>query len=141
MALFLCVKFIHMCTLYHTEYNYIYSFIFPEYSIVFFFPLFIYIVYDRRVFSFSFSFSVAFFFSQTSDVEFLFGLDMLKRHLCVIDLRSGALALGSAGATVPFLSEKDLPSSARETQVIFNFYQQMKSWRALPYLHELKRLH
>lgn len=54
---------------------------------------------------------------QTSDVEFLFGLDMLKRHLCVIDLKKGELALGSAGTTVPFLSEKDLPLSARETRV------------------------
>lgn len=54
---------------------------------------------------------------QKSDVDFLFGLDMLKRHQCVIDLKSGALALGSAGTIVPFLSEKDLPSSARETQV------------------------
>lgn len=41
---------------------------------------------------------------------------MLKRHLCVIDLKSSTLGLGSAGASVPFLSEKDLPSSARETQ-------------------------
>ncbi|CAM9785243.1 unnamed protein product [Ectocarpus sp. 13 AM-2016] len=41
---------------------------------------------------------------------------MLKRHLCVIDLKSSMLGLGSAGASVPFLSEKDLPSSARETQ-------------------------
>lgn len=56
--------------------------------------------------------------AQTSDVDFLFGLDMLKRHLCVIDLKTGSLALGSAGAVVPFLSEKDLPSSARETKVI-----------------------
>ncbi|CAN0575555.1 unnamed protein product, partial [Ectocarpus sp. 12 AP-2014] len=53
---------------------------------------------------------------KTSDVDFLFGLDMLKRHLCVIDLKSSTLGLGSAGASVPFLSEKDLPSSARETQ-------------------------
>lgn len=54
---------------------------------------------------------------QRSDVDFLFGLDMLKRHLCVIDLKKGELALGSTGATVPFLSEKDLPPSARETRV------------------------
>ncbi|CAN0133515.1 unnamed protein product, partial [Hapterophycus canaliculatus] len=62
-------------------------------------------------------FPCSFTILETSDVEFLFGLDMLKRHLCVIDLRKGVLALGSAGAAVPFLSEKDLPSSARETQV------------------------
>ncbi|CAN0532325.1 unnamed protein product, partial [Ectocarpus sp. 8 AP-2014] len=54
-----------------------------------------------------------YFYTKTSDVDFLFGLDMLKRHLCVIDLRSSMLGLGSAGASVPFLSEKDLPSSAR----------------------------
>lgn len=41
---------------------------------------------------------------------------MLKRHLCIIDLNSGVLKLGSAGASVPFLAEKDLPTSARETQ-------------------------
>ena len=63
--------------------------------------------------------------SQTSDVDFLFGLDMLKRHLCVIDLKSGVLALGSAGAAVPFLSEKDLPPSARETKASL---QNLKSY-------------
>eukprot|EP00752_Nemacystus_decipiens_P007191 g6440.t1 len=61
-------------------------------------------------------FPCSFTILETSDVEFLFGLDMLKRHLCVIDLREGVLALGSAGTKVPFLSEKDLPSSARETR-------------------------
>lgn len=50
-------------------------------------------------------------------MDFLFGLDMLKRHLCVIDLKSNHVALGSAGTTVPFLSEKDLPASMRETKV------------------------
>ncbi|CAN0480751.1 unnamed protein product, partial [Discosporangium mesarthrocarpum] len=53
---------------------------------------------------------------QTSDVDFLFGLDMLKRHQCVIDLRSGSLSLGSTGETVPFLAEKDLPMSVRESR-------------------------
>eukprot|EP00904_Undaria_pinnatifida_P000266 jgi/Undpi1/1023/HiC_scaffold_10.g04487.m1 len=61
-------------------------------------------------------FPCSFTILETSDVDFLFGLDMLKRHLCVIDLKSGVLALGSAGAAVPFLSEKDLPPSARETK-------------------------
>lgn len=58
-------------------------------------------------------------------MDFLFGLDMLKRHLCVIDLKSGVLALGSAGAAVPFLSEKDLPPSARETKASL---QNLKSY-------------
>lgn len=53
---------------------------------------------------------------------------MLKRHLCVIDLREGVLALGSAGAKVPFLSEKDLPSSARETKVRFQAWSEYTTY-------------
>lgn len=37
---------------------------------------------------------------EKNDVDFLFGLDMLKRHQCVIDLRRGVLQLGSAGVEV-----------------------------------------
>lgn len=62
-------------------------------------------------------FPCSFTILETSDVDFLFGLDMLKRHLCVIDLKSNHVALGSAGTTVPFLSEKDLPASMRETKM------------------------
>jgi DNA damage-inducible protein 1 len=35
----------------------------------------------------------------------LFGLDMLKRHQCVLDLKQGVLRMGSGNVTVPFLSE------------------------------------
>jgi hypothetical protein len=52
---------------------------------------------------------------EKNDVDFLFGLDMLKRHQCVIDLKKAVLQIGSAGEEVPFLSEKDLPHSARGT--------------------------
>jgi hypothetical protein len=35
----------------------------------------------------------------------LFGLDMLKRHQCVLDLKQSVLRMGSGNVTVPFLSE------------------------------------
>jgi len=47
---------------------------------------------------------------ETNDIDFLFGLDMLKRHRCVIDLAKNVLRVeGSTGIEeTPFLSEKDL---------------------------------
>jgi DNA damage-inducible protein 1 len=42
-------------------------------------------------------------------VEFLFGLDQLKRHQACIDLKHNCLDMG--GQKIEFLSEKDLPSS------------------------------
>jgi Aspartyl protease len=42
---------------------------------------------------------------ENSDVDMLFGLDMLKRHQCVLDLKQGVLRMGSGNVTVPFLSE------------------------------------
>jgi hypothetical protein len=88
---------------------------------------------------------------EKNDMDFLFGLDMLKRHQCVIDLKRGVLQLGkghthiqcssnachtgrgrgrsredelidafvfsvgTAGDSVPFLGEADLPKAARGT--------------------------
>lgn len=54
---------------------------------------------------------------ETEGVDFLFGLDMLKRHRCLLDLDRGVLVVGgsTALATVPFLSEAELPPSARGT--------------------------
>lgn len=49
------------------------------------------------------------------NMDCLFGLDMLKRHRCCIDLAKSVLrfALGGAGEVMeaPFLHEKDLPKS------------------------------
>ena len=44
---------------------------------------------------------------ENDDVDFLFGLDMLKRHRCAIDLRDNVLRVeGSRGIEeAPFLSE------------------------------------
>lgn len=52
------------------------------------------------------------------NMEFLFGLDMLKRHRFVIDLEQGALRYHGANgpASTPFLHEKDLSVSRGGTQ-------------------------
>jgi DNA damage-inducible protein 1 len=53
--------------------------------------------------------------SQAKEMPFLFGLDMMKRHMCLIDLQRGCLRFptGSNNGTTsymdaPFLHEKDL---------------------------------
>ena len=43
---------------------------------------------------------------ERSDIELIFGLDMLKRHQCCIDLLKNELRVGSANVTVGFLAEK-----------------------------------
>jgi DNA damage-inducible protein 1 len=53
---------------------------------------------------------------ESNDVDFLLGLDNLKRHHCCIDLAKNALRVGGEGGEeVQFLSEKDLPTMARGT--------------------------
>ncbi|KAL0915449.1 hypothetical protein M5K25_015867 [Dendrobium thyrsiflorum] len=44
------------------------------------------------------------------NMEFLFGLDMLRKHQCIIDLKENVLRLGGGEVSVPFLQEKDIPS-------------------------------
>jgi DNA damage-inducible protein 1 len=46
---------------------------------------------------------------KDDEPSFIFGLDMLKRHQCVIDLGANCLTVGTTGERVPFLSEGDLP--------------------------------
>lgn len=54
---------------------------------------------------------------ENDDVDFLLGLDMLKRHMMEISLRDNALRFeGHSGMqVVPFLGEADLPVTARGT--------------------------
>ncbi|KAJ6422962.1 hypothetical protein OIU84_023983 [Salix udensis] len=44
------------------------------------------------------------------NMEFLFGLDMLRKHQCIIDLKENVLRMGGGEVSVPFLQEKDIPS-------------------------------
>ncbi|KAL5972352.1 hypothetical protein ACLOJK_041605 [Asimina triloba] len=47
---------------------------------------------------------------DSPNMEFLFGLDMLRKHQCMIDLKENVLRVGGGEVSVPFLQEKDLPS-------------------------------
>lgn len=56
---------------------------------------------------------------QDGGVDFIFGLDMLKRHKCTIDLGSNMLVIpleDGQNLEVPFLHEKDLDVSKGGTQ-------------------------
>eukprot|EP00887_Chlorella_sp_A99_P005195 scaffold1.g5195.t1 len=46
-------------------------------------------------------------------MDFLFGLENLKRHHCCIDLRDNVLRFGSSGAALPFLPEHEIPTKDR----------------------------
>ncbi len=50
---------------------------------------------------------------EEQPMDMLLGLDMLKRHQCVIDLRQNKLLIGTNGTETPFLSESELPECAR----------------------------
>uniref|UniRef100_A0A1D1YUU8 DNA damage-inducible protein 1 n=1 Tax=Anthurium amnicola TaxID=1678845 RepID=A0A1D1YUU8_9ARAE len=53
---------------------------------------------------------------DASNVEFLFGLDMLRKHQCIIDLKENVLRVGGGEVSVPFLQEKDIPSRLRDEE-------------------------
>jgi hypothetical protein len=56
---------------------------------------------------------------KPKDMDFLLGLDMLKRHLCSIDLEQGKLKFRLAPGKyleTPFLHEKDLDESKGGTK-------------------------
>lgn len=46
---------------------------------------------------------------DSPNMEFLFGLDMLRKHQCSIDLKDNVLRVGGGEVAVPFLQEKDIP--------------------------------
>ncbi|XP_045458074.1 protein DDI1 homolog 2 [Melitaea cinxia] len=50
---------------------------------------------------------------EEQPMDMLFGLDMLKRHQCNIDLKRNVLQIGTTGTETPFLSESELPECAR----------------------------
>jgi DNA damage-inducible protein 1 len=49
---------------------------------------------------------------EDSSMDFLLGLDMLRRHQCSIDLHENVLKIGTE--KVPFLGEGDLPMHLRD---------------------------
>ncbi|KAF9588409.1 hypothetical protein IFM89_009424 [Coptis chinensis] len=53
---------------------------------------------------------------DSPNMEFLFGLDMLRKHQCLIDLKDNVLRVGGGEVSVPFLQEKDLPSHFRDEE-------------------------
>ena len=50
---------------------------------------------------------------KEQDMDFIWGLDMLKRHQCVIDLEKNVLRIGTIDKTCAFLGEHELPAFAR----------------------------
>jgi DNA damage-inducible protein 1 len=50
---------------------------------------------------------------KEQDMDFIFGLDMLRRHQCCIDLEGNFLKIGTIEKCVPFLGEHELPSFAK----------------------------
>ena len=50
-------------------------------------------------------------------MEFIFGLDMLKRHQCVIDLKKNVLKIGTTGEEIPFLGEGDIPKQQEDLAI------------------------
>lgn len=53
---------------------------------------------------------------QEQSIELIFGLDMLMRHQCSIDLGRSRLYVGTTGAEVPFLGEADIPQGSLGTE-------------------------
>lgn len=53
------------------------------------------------------------FFVMNQTADLLFGLDMLKRHQCMIDLERNILTVKSAGVETRFLSQAEVPEEER----------------------------
>lgn len=50
---------------------------------------------------------------EQQPMDMLLGLDMLKRHQCVIDLKNDCLKIGTTGTETKFLNESELPEHAK----------------------------
>merc|ERR1712130_903919 len=63
------------------------------------------------------AFTSSFTVVEDPKMEFLLGLDMLRRHRCCIDLAANVLRIGDNQLEVPFLSEKDIPKGLLDQQL------------------------
>lgn len=59
-------------------------------------------------------FACSFTILEDNKVDFLFGLDNLKRHQCCIDLAANMLHLNNGQLSVPFLSEGEIKNNEFE---------------------------
>ncbi|XP_020887696.1 DNA damage-inducible protein 1 isoform X2 [Arabidopsis lyrata subsp. lyrata] len=57
---------------------------------------------------------------DSPNMEFLFGLDMLRKHQCTIDLKENVMTVGGGEVSVPFLQEKDIPSRFLDEERVLN---------------------
>ena len=75
--------------------------------------------------------------AKPKDMDFLLGLDMLKRFNCMIDLGDGTLKfrLGDKVMSTPFLHEKDLDESKGGTKG-FNADLVNQEWMAAQQKYE-----
>ncbi|CAF1335448.1 unnamed protein product, partial [Didymodactylos carnosus] len=62
--------------------------------------------------------TTAFSVLEDQSMDMLLGLDILKRHQCIIDLHRDTLRIGSANIETKFLSENELPENAKLTESI-----------------------
>ncbi len=61
-------------------------------------------------------FTCSFTVLEDNKVDFLFGLDNLKRHQCCIDLVQSMLHMRNGEISVPFLSEGEIKKNAFEEE-------------------------
>lgn len=64
-------------------------------------------------------------------MDMLLGLDMLKRHQCVIDLERNVLIFRSTNIETRFLAESELPLAARP-QYVDESLQEMSDSKLTP---------
>ncbi len=65
---------------------------------------------------------VALHVMEKQAMDMIIGLDMLRRHQCLVDLRRNMLVIGTTGAETPFLTESELPERDRDFGATENPY-------------------
>lgn len=63
---------------------------------------------------------------EGDSIDFLFGLDMLKRHQCTIDLNKNVLTFRGGELAVPFLSEGEIKRKQIGSEAVIEFPKEEK---------------